>query len=179
LFENKYIVRVSDVDKDLLEEVLAMCKESENVFLFVEGALDTKTKKLFEVSAEKVWECESGKEITKEVFNTFALTDALLARNRGKAWVLYEEAKRKGVTPEEVHGVLWWQLKTMLLVSKTQSATEAGVKPFVYSKTKKGLVHFAQKEVEGLVQKLLDTYTQSRKGKIELSIGLEQFLLGI
>lgn len=178
LFEKKYIVRVVECNRELLTEVLPLCQESENVFLFTEGVLDANTKKLFDAHAEKMWECTVA-EKKKEYFNTFALTDAVGERSRGKAWVLFEEAVRSGVSPEEIHGVLWWQVKNMLLVSKTTSATEAGLKPFVYSKTKKALTHFSTTDIEMLAHMLMQAYTNARRGKVDLRVGLELFVLGI
>ena len=66
---------------------------------------------------------------------------------------------------------------SVLLAGKTKNATDAGLKPFVYSKSKQmvektGLSHF-----EMLSRHLVATYHQARAGEGELELGLEKLLL--
>src|SRR3989344_9363077 len=58
-------------------------------------------------------------------FNIFALTDAIGARKKRDAWVLYQKALAAGMAPEEIFFKLVWQAKTMLVAGKTASAIEA------------------------------------------------------
>lgn len=67
----------------------------------------------------------------KGAFNVFALTDSVGERDKRKSWTLYQKALAGGMSAEEVFWRIVWVVKTMLLVSKTKSAEEAEVKPFV------------------------------------------------
>ena len=75
-------------------------------------------------------------------FNIFALTDAMGARSKRDAWVLYQKALASGMVPEEVFYKLMWQLKTMLTVKRTKSVSETDMKPFPYNKAKGFLKNF-------------------------------------
>ena len=112
-------------------------------------------------------------------FNVFALTDALGERDRKKLWTLYQRAKYAEVSPEEIHGILFWQVKSMLLAKNAKNAEEAGLKPYPFKKSVGFLKHYTGGEVEHLSRKLLSVSHDARRGLHDFDIALERFVLNI
>lgn len=110
-------------------------------------------------------------------FNIFALTDAIGARRKRDAWVLYQKALAAGMVAEEVFFKLVWQIKTMLIASATSSAIEADMKPFPYNKAKGFLRNFKPGELERLSQNLVLDYHKARRGEGEIETLVEKVLL--
>jgi DNA polymerase III delta subunit len=110
-------------------------------------------------------------------FNIFALTDAIGARKKRDAWVLYQKALLAGLSPDEVFFKLFWQFKTMLLASRTKTAQEAEMKDYPYSKAKGFLQNFKPGEVEKLLESLVAEYHQARRGEGEIETAVEKIIL--
>ena len=184
LFANKYIVFL-DQPFDAQESgdaVVAFRKEiadSENIFIVLAGSLTKTILKKFESTAEKIIEVggTQKQKTTNKEFNIFTLTDALGNRAPGKLWTLYQRALHAGKSAEEVHGVLCWQIKSMLLASQSTDASSSGLKPFVYSKSKKHSNNFSEGELEKLSRDYVDVYHAARRGEISFEEGLEGLIL--
>ena len=185
LFEQKYIVVLDNVfenkeHKDVLVGSVKEISESENIFIILEGKLDKKTITRIEKVAERVQEFVLGKEIKKkDEFNIFALTDAIGRRDRKKAWVLLQGAVSSGVSPENIHGTIFWGVKSMLLASGAKTAKEAGLNPFVFSKSAGFTRNFKSGELENISSRLVSIYHEARRGGTELSVALEMFVLSV
>ena len=110
-------------------------------------------------------------------FNIFALTDAIGARKKRDAWVLYHKALAAGMVPEEIFFKLVWQMKTMLLADRTRTADEADMKSFPYSKAKGFLRNFKPGELEKLSEDLVLGYHRARRGEVEVETLVEKTLL--
>ena len=110
-------------------------------------------------------------------FNVFTLTDAIGARDKREAWVLYQKALASGMVAEEIFYKLFWQTKTMLLAKRTRNAEEAEMKSFPYSKAKSFLKNFKEGEIEKLSEELVKGYHQVRRGEGEMETLIEKFLL--
>lgn len=197
LFSAKAVIEMSNVfrNKEAKEAIVSRLKEiaeSENVFVFLEGNLDKKTLEKFEKHAAKV-QCFGGNErgektfrvgaegrpLSKDDFNMFAMTDALGRRDRKGLWVLYQKACRLEVPAEEVHGLLAWQARAMVLASRTRSPAESGLKPFVHSKASGFSKNFSEQELVGISSKLVSLYHDSRRGLHDLGSALERFILEV
>lgn len=183
LFENKYIVSISKIleEKDKAETTLAILSQiadSDNIFIWTEEKVDKKTLGKIEKLATKTQVFEKKTEAKKYDFNIFSLGDALIARDKKRLWILYQEALRFHA-PEEIHGTIFWQVKNILLSFKTSSATEAGLKPFVYSKAKQATEKYSKEEADAMSSGLIDLYHRARRGGTELDIALEKFILSI
>ena len=163
-----------DEFKDELMENLATLGTAAHHYVVLEHSLLAPAKKQFAKAATTLEEFSA---TTKERFNTFALTDALVARDRRRLWLLFSEAKQVGIADEEIIGVLWWQLKALRLAALTSSAEEAGMKSFPYSKAKQALRQFPLAQVEDTSRTLLAIYHDGHSGKRDLSTALEQFVL--
>jgi len=187
LFEQKYIVVLDNLFDDKAkennrkDELLKSLKEmqgAEHIFIFLEGKLDKKTITRFEKYAEKIHEF-SIEENKNERFNTFSLTDALGKRDKKSLWTLYQKAKAENIANEEIHGILFWQVKSMLLTLGSSNAKEAGLNPFVFSKSKGFLRNYSNKEVQGLSQRLITLSHDARRGIHEFDVALERFILAL
>jgi hypothetical protein len=110
-------------------------------------------------------------------FNIFALTDAIGARKKRDAWVLYQKALASGMVPEEVFYKLVWAVKTMLVANNTASPIEADMKPFPYNKAKGNLRNFKAGELEKISQSLVLGYHSARRGIGEIETLVEKTLL--
>lgn len=110
-------------------------------------------------------------------FNIFSLTDAIGARQKRDAWVLYHKALASGMVPEEVFYKLVWQVKTLLTAQKTKNVAETEMKPFPYNKAKGYLKNFKPGELEKLSAELVGGYHRVRRGEGEMETLVERFLL--
>lgn len=125
------------------------------------------------------------KQGSAQEFNLFAVSDAVAERNRSKAWILMNEAMMAGVAAEEIFFKILWQIKTLMIVKRLDilkiknPEKESGLHPFVYKKTLTGAQKFSEKDLADFSFELLRIYHDSRRGREDLAIGTEKFLLGI
>jgi DNA polymerase III delta subunit len=192
LFAQKMIVEMDNVfrNKDAKEEVISRLKDikaSDNIFVFLEGELLKGEVTKFEKQAEKIQEfTESVKTVSlkegmgeKTKFNIFSLTDALGKRDRKQLWVLYQKAIMNGSVAEEIHGILFWQIKAMLQTAQAENPKDAGLNPYVYQKSGGFLKNYTEQEVKTMASKLVELYHQARRGISDMSVSLERFVLEI
>jgi DNA polymerase III delta subunit len=189
LFSSKYIIFLNRVSekaeaKEWLPKVMDLMKESENIFIVLEGKANTELKKAFEKYAEKVVVSDEKKDVTAGnrwssggEFNIFALADALGERNSLRSWITYRQAIDSGIEPENIIGTLFWQVKSMMLASQAKSATEAGLSPFVYSKSKRYATNFPENTLNTILKRLISIYHDGHRGLIDSELELERFLL--
>lgn len=184
LFEHKIVAKLSDVltNKEIADDILKALpamKESENIIVWSEGTMLKAPLDKIKKYAEKTEEFLLKSQIKKNEFNIFALSDALGAKDRKHLWALLIAALRGGSAPEEIHGTLWWQLKTIMIVRKSKIAEEAGLKPFPYSKAKSFSKNWSDDELSSALTSLVSMYHQAHRGECDLSISLERFALGV
>lgn len=182
LFSNKYIVFLDRVTekteaKESLPDFAGAMQESANIFIVLEGILNADLKKAFEKHAEKMVVTEAPSSWKKKEFNIFALGDAFGARDRVKSWTIYREAIENGQEPEAIVGTLFWQAKSIALSKNAKSAGEAGVSPFVYTKSKKYAENFSAQELTGAINDLITLYHNAHRGMVDLEKGVERLLL--
>ncbi len=184
LFSNKYIVLIKGVfsKKDVKELFLERVKEmaeSPNIFIIAEGVVDAASLKKIEKHAEKVQEFEAteARGVPKEDFKIFDIADALGARDKKTLWTFYRKAIDSGKVPEEIHGILFWQVKSITLASQTKSAGEAGLNPFVYGKAKRYAENYSKKELADLMGALVSVYHDAHRGLHDFETALEVLIL--
>lgn len=191
LFSNRYIILLDRVTentdaKEVLPQFTGTMNESDNIFVVVEGKLNTEFKKAFEKSAEKIVECNLALKVGNSFgtqssdgkdFNIFALADAVGERNAFKAWSVYRQAIDNGTEPENIVGTLFWQLKSMMLVMGGGSAGDVGLSPFVYSKAKRAAGNYSAVELNDLSKKFITLYHDGHRGKVDMELGVERVLL--
>lgn len=165
LFENKFIVFLDTVfqNKEAKEFIVKKIKEigeSENVFIFLEGKVDKATLTKLEKNATKIQAFDEKEKTQKVEFNIFSLTDAFARRDKKSLWILFVKAKADDKAAEEIHGVLFWKLKQMLL------------NPMLGK-------NFTLTEMKVLSSKMVEMYHEAHRGKYELDSALEQMILGL
>jgi DNA polymerase III delta subunit len=189
LFENKFIIVLDhlldneEIAPVLLEQIEVIAA-SPNIFIVLEGKLDKDSLKKFEKHAEKVQEFEEtaaqkSTAKSKERFNVFSLAEALGKRDRKNLWVLYRRALLENISPEEIHGTLFWQAKSITLARQAKSAKEAGMKDFPFSRAKAYANNFSEQESSELLNRLIHISHDSRRGLSDISLSLEEFALTV
>jgi len=185
LFDKKSIIVLKDVCsesddiKSHVEKQLEEVSTSENVFVFVESKLDIKFLNSIKKVSKQTIEVKNQPKKDWRNPNDFALADAFGRRDAKSAWSFFNEGLMKGLEPEKLHGLIFWQLKTMLLASCTNSPVEADLSPFPYSKAKNFSKNFSNEELRVLSGKLVSLYHESRLGGRPLETSIEKFLLEI
>lgn len=191
LFSNKYIVFLYKTfdnknNKELIVKKIKDIARSENIFIFVEGKMDKVSFTKIENNAEKVQEfLKPEKALTKkellaqkgEKIDFFEFADALGRRDKRQLWVLYQDALREQVPAEEVHGIFFWQIKSMLFSVKCKSPSEAGMKNYPFKKAKEYSRNYKNGELEEKVDRLVSMYHEAHRGSTDFFVALEKFIL--
>lgn len=196
LFTSKVIVEMDNVfrnkeAKEIILDKIKEIKESENIFIFLEEKLDKKSLEKFEKHSEKIQVFgkesdgrifgvgDTGKNFNINDFNIFAVGDAFGRRDKKGLWVLYQKATRRSIPTEEIHGLISWQARAMLLASRSNNVSDSGLKPFVYQKSSGFARNFKPDELENLSLKLVSIYHDARRGKMNPENALEKFILEV
>ncbi|PCI89731.1 hypothetical protein COB18_02900 [Candidatus Kaiserbacteria bacterium] len=183
LFKSEYVVLLDTLfsQKEGEEAVLQNIEkiaDSAHPFFLLEGKLTAVLRKKLEKHATKVFTFDTTVERKAAPFNTFSLTDALGERNVKKLWTLFREAKHSGVSDEEIHGILFWMFKSLLLAQGSSTPEAAGMKAYPFDKAKRFVKKFGTRE---LLEKKIMTFAllpqQARRSGTSLEILLEQFIL--
>ncbi|OHA44030.1 MAG: hypothetical protein A3G03_00530 [Candidatus Taylorbacteria bacterium RIFCSPLOWO2_12_FULL_44_15c] len=183
LFERKYIVFADNVfrsaeAKEIVLKKLKSLADSENVFIFLEDELGKADLKELEKFAKKVQKF-SGATNKEKPFNVFSLTEKLGRRDKRGLWILYQKALAEGLAPEEIHGILFWQIKAMLAAVLAKTAEESGLKPFVFQKSRVFAKNYSLAELKNLSSKMVAVYHNSRRIGPDLDVALERLILEI
>ena len=191
LFSEKYIVHFSKTfenkeNKELILKNLKEIAKSENIFIFTEGKMDKAALIKIEKNAEKVEEfVKPEKTLTKkekiyasgEKVDFFEFTDALGRRDKKGLWVLYQDALAEQVPSEEIHGMFFWETKSLLLAKKYTTADEAGMKPYPFQKAREHARNYKDGELETILENLVAMYHEAHRGNIDFPVALEKFIL--
>lgn len=195
LFEQKYIVQLDGLleNKDFSELLIGKLEElqkSENIFIVLERKINNSLLKKIEryTTQKQEFSLKKNKErLFATEKGTFRLRDfkifdlAIYFGNRDKKdlWVLYQKTKIKNIPAEEVCGILFWQLKVMFLVLKSQTVQQTGLKPFVFNEAKRYLKHYSEPELKKMSADLVFLYHNARRSGLTLDLALEKFILGL
>ena len=178
LFGEVYTYLMQDVhENEQIENQIfsqiELLQSSENTFICTIARLLKKQKESIEKYKVIVDEVVT---TTKKEMPSFVLADAFLARDKKRAWVaVCEELKTK--SPEEVHGGLWYNIKSLLLVQSGATQIESGLHPFVYAKIKKVEKLFEREILTLLAQELFHIPQRAHRGKSDFATALEQWVL--
>jgi len=172
-----YLVETPSSEEAFAEDFMASLKElgdSEHQFVVIEQALNAAQKKKITTYATIV---DEYKKTEDAAFSPFKMSDALALRDKRSLWLLFQEAKTHALSSEEIIGTFWWQLKTMRLAAVTRTAEEAGMKEYPYKKAKSALMAFPLPAVEKKSRELLELYHEGHRGKRDLDLALEAWVL--
>ncbi len=180
LFEKKYTVFLDNVlenkeNKDVLLEILSELKESEQIFLVLEAGVTAEMVKSFETHSEKVQKFERTEK--KQPITPFFVTEGLLEKDKKTLWVSYLKALSLGFEPEELHGIFFWQVKNMVLASKSSSQVETGLAPFPYKNALRGSRKYKAEDLKQMSEDLVTMTHSVRTGKGEMGVMLEKWIL--
>ncbi len=168
---------VSAAAGEVMQTLEAM-KGSGNVFVWVEGELDEAKLGPIAAVAEKVVESKgAAKAAAGFDGGRFALADAIVGRDRREAWKLLVEALDESAA-EEVHGIVWWGVKSALLASRAATPEESGQKPFVHGKFKRMAAKWPAGELEKFADGLVEAYHRAHEGRGDLGRAMERLVLG-
>jgi len=183
LFDQKYIVVLDNVfekkdAKEFVVDRIEGTKDAEHVFLLLEGKVDAPTLKKIEKFSAKSQEFAKT-EGKKEFFNIFSITDKLVQKDKKRLWISYVDLLSKGAGSEEIHGILFWQVKNMLLASKADSQKDTGLSPFVYKNALTGSRNFTKEELTQMSTDLVHMTHRVRSGEGEMEVMVEKWMLGL
>lgn len=179
LFREEKIIILSHILSEFTDDVFSLLEnyaDTNNTIIIHERELSAANEKAFSKLKIEITGKVAAKPAKVE-FNIWSLTDALLARDKKKAWLLYREAIEQGTAPEEIGGMLWWQMKTLLLVAR--AGNPASLKPFVISKAKQALKKYTTEELEQFSRKLIAAIHEPRAGNGKAEETLEAFILSL
>jgi DNA polymerase III delta subunit len=115
----------------------------------------------------------------KKLENSFAIADAIGARDKKVAWVEFEKVRRQGAAMEEVHGTIFWAVKSMYITAtlEKEEALATGMKDYTY----RTYLNFSKKylvpELKEKLGELKEMYHLAHRGEGELEVMIESFLL--
>jgi len=140
---------------NFFKEDLELMKESRVLFIFKEDKMLVSEQNKYKKYAEvKIF--ENKKEIVKDKFNVFSITDAFSNKDKIGAWTLYRKAIEGGVEPEAISGILFWKIKTMII---------------------NGSKVFSKDELKKQSSLIVSMYHKAHRGEIDFVLALEQFIL--
>lgn len=181
LFDQKHIVVLDflfnkkEIKEFILDRTNKM-QEADHWFLILDGKVDATTIKKIEKNSYKTQEFNE-KEIKKGAPIIFSITDKLFARDKKGLWVSYIDLLNQGIPAEEIHGVLFWALKNMIIVGKAGSQKESGLAPFSYSKALSSGRNYKSDELQKMSSNLVEMTHKVRRGEGELEGMLEKWIL--
>lgn len=142
-------------DISLSTDDLLFLNNSKTVFVFLEEKLlATDSKKYKKHSIIEDFNIEAVKQSPK--VNVFGIADAFSRRDKIGTWTLYREAVSMGVAPEEISGIIFWKIKTMIL---------------------NGTKSFDINDLKMMSSELVALYHSAHHGDCDFTVGLEQFIL--
>lgn len=163
-------------------EKIGEINSSPNMFIFLEEDLDSETVETLKDNVDKIFhfkDKKGGKPADK--FNIWSITDALGRRDRKAVWIFYQKALLAGVLPEEIHSILVWQVKSIILAKKwgEAGAEILGMKPFVFNKAKSFARNWSEKEIMEVSSRLVGVYHELRRGIVSFDEALERLILDL
>lgn len=172
---------ISEIVGSALQDIA----KSENIFIFLENNVDEKVGVEIKKLATKEQEFSKG-EVSKlrlyggaPGFNIFSITDAFTAKNKNRAWALYQEALMHGISSEEILWKLIWAVNNLLLVKNTKDASKLKMKPYPLTKAKNASKTFSNEELTKLSASFVDLYHLNYLGTDEFEFGLEKIILSV
>lgn len=137
------------------EDDLSVLKNSDTIFVFLEEKLLTACLKKYKKYALIENFSTSVIKSTPKI-NVFNIADSFSRKDKIGTWILYREAISAGSIPEEISGIIFWKIKTMLL---------------------NGNKLFSPNELKKRSSELVSLYHEAHMGESDFTIGLEQFIL--
>ena len=146
---------IEEKNVELKDEDILLLKDSPNIFIFKEDKLLAPDLKKYKKYAN-VEDLSSAVIKQTPKVNVFGVADAFARKDKIQTWILYRDAVSLGVAPEEISGILFWKIKTMIL---------------------NGTKIFTGDELKERSSELVSLYHKAHGGEVDFTVGLEQFIL--
>lgn len=118
---------------------------------------------------------KTNKEKDDRGVNPFIISDSIFSRDKKSTWLTYHSLVDDGLSPREIHTVLFWAFKAIAQAKDKKTAEDAGLKPFVFSKVRKG--NWDTKEIETSLSSLARILHTASFDDEDFSFALERFIL--
>ena len=173
---------VNPVATNFVSENLSSLIGNENVFIFWE---DAKGEEFAQAVVKaggtarefKIMSAVKEQQKKADLMKLFAIADALGNRDRKRAWLLYHDARRDGLSAEEIFWKLAWKAKTLLLVATAPAGSALPMKPYPLSQARRQVKGYKPGELARLSSRLVRFYHDARRGLTDFDLGLERLLL--
>lgn len=156
--------------------LIPLLLSSPNHFLLYEEKVDAKVLTAIEKGGGKVYSFPELRAV--RIYNAFDFSGAVAARDRRRAWVELQRARRSGISDEDLSRPLIWQTKVMLIASQT-SAGASGLKPNVYERAKRAAQNYTFEELAELSFRVASLQPRVVAGEVEMDIELESLVLNL
>lgn len=118
---------------------------------------------------------KASKEKEDRGVNPFVISDSIFSRDKKSTWLTYHSLLGSGLSPREIHTVLFWAFKAVSQAKNAKTAEAAGLKPFVFSKVRKG--NWSETEVATGLSSLAKILHTASFDDEDFSFALERFIL--
>lgn len=188
LFLAKYIVVLDRVleDKEIgssVIDVLEEMKGSDHAWIMVEEKVSAPNLKKIEKFAYKIFDfndsagAQGGADKKKPLAFDFA--EQFAGKNKVEAWKELLKLKEFELAGEEIHGVLWWQMKSVYLAKLSKTAEESGLTPYSFQKALRLSKGWETGELNKMLDKLVEIYHEAHRGNVDLMVEMESLSLGL
>ena len=186
LFLAKYIVTLDKLLEDKekgpsIMGILKELKESDHAWIIVEEKITAANLKKLEKFIFKSFDFNDTGAIDdkKQRINAFNFAEQFASKNKVGAWNEFLKLRDAELVGEEIHGVLWWQMKSVYLAKLCRSADDSGLAPYSYQKALRFSKGWEIKELNSMLDKLVEMYHEAHRGTSDLLIGIESLSLNL
>ncbi len=158
--------------EDLISNGAAMVA-SPNIFIIQETDItEPRRKKLEALGLNISKNTPAVKKFSNEIF---ALSDAIYARDKKSAWVVFQTLSEK-FAAEEIHGTILWAIKMMRVYPHADALS---IKPFVAGNAARASKKYSPMEIDNMHRDLVRMYHGAHNGKNDFLFSLESWLLSL
>lgn len=146
---------IKEINNILKEKDIDILNKSKTVFILLEErVLVSDLKRYKKDCLIKDFNIDNKKQISQS--NIFNIADSFSQRDKINTWILFRNAISTNISPEEISGIIFWKIKTMIL---------------------NGNKNFSINELKNMSSKIVSIYHNSHKGDVDFTVGLEEFIL--
>jgi len=174
-------ISLHEEGKDFYKEHHESIAGSMHTIVVREDKIDKPTVVKLEKSGITPHYFELQEKKAREEFTIFDVAMAFGARDKKRLWVAFDTAKRKGSLAEEIHGTIFWAVKTMLITALVtpKEAGEIGVKEYSYRTYKAFTKNYSITELRQILSDLKEMYHEGHEGGRDLEVLLERYILSV
>jgi hypothetical protein len=182
LFFSKSLVKITRLfpDKEaekIMRNQLSNLSQSQSIFVWVEPNLNKNWLRWLEDAGAKIEVSGQSQKSTGNKPLAFEVSDALLTTKAIMIWQSLKKARKNNLEGENIFGVLWWQLRSVVLAQSYDSPKSAGLSPYVYRKSRG--CSWSAEQARTIMMSLLTAQQSSRQNNLNLWVELENWALGL